>query len=178
MTKSETLEVLEVLRRAYPRFLTINDGRELKATAGIWHDFLSQYPKELCQYAIHRHIGTNKFAPSIGEIMEIIHETLEPEKDEATDAWNALQKAAARASIVTPEEFDALPYEVKRFCGSRNGLIQLGRIESEIFGTVTRGQFTKAYEGMRKSREAIEAMPPNIQKLVEGITRPLLDAPR
>jgi hypothetical protein len=178
MTKSETIEILEVLRRAFPKFLDVNDTRELKATANVWHEFLGPYPKELCLYAVHRYIQGNKFAPAISEILAIVTDALEPERDEAADAWNALQKAASRASAVTAAEFEALPYEVKRFCGSLSGLLELGMINSDTFNTVTRGQFLKVYDSMRRSRETLNAMPEGIKALVGSLAKPIAEPPK
>ena len=169
MTKPETLEVMEVLRRAFPRFLS--DPNEIAPTVDLWHEFVAPYPVEVCRYAAYRYIEHNKFAPSINELLDLVKETLNPVKDTPADAWNVLLKAASRASITTPEEFEALPYEIKRFCGSLNGLREFGRMDIDILNSVTRGQFMKTFDSMQSSRKAIEGMPDDVKRLVADMTK-------
>jgi len=182
MTKSETIEIIEVLRRAYPKFILQLPGEtlelSLKNTVSLWAEMLEPLPRDACVFAVKRLISESKFAPAISEVICRAKEALGSGQDGAVDAWNALSKAASRASVITQGEFEELPYEARKFCGGRSGLRDLGMLETEIFNTVTRGQFMKAYDGLRRRRETLEMMTPEIEKLVRGTGKAAPGTPR
>jgi len=178
MKRSETIEIIEKLRRAYPRFIQTTEidpdiGEVLKKTTDVWHEFLGPLPSEACRFAVMRLISESKYAPSISEVMERVSEIHDVGGGDANDAWNALARAAERASVLTREQFEALPSEARAFCGSLSGLRDLGMVDVEVFNTVTRGQFMKAYDGLRRRRETLEIMPPEVVALVRSVVKPM-----
>ena len=93
MSYSETVEIITMLRKAYPKFIQASpldpDVRALlKSTTDIWHGFLHGYTAEHCRSAVMAHITENKFPPAISEIIERIKQKLDEEKWEYTD-WEA-----------------------------------------------------------------------------------------
>jgi hypothetical protein len=168
MRESETLEILEGFRRVYPKFLP--NVSELPEAVELWHSYLAPYPVTVCRYSASKIIATHKFAPAISELLDVVRETMNPEPETAIDVWNVFLKAARRASITTQEEFEALPYEVKRFCGNLNGLRDLSRVDLDTLNTVTRGQFMRTFESMNNSKKALASMPDDIKALVSGIS--------
>ena len=185
MKYSETIEIIELLRRAFPKFIQTSElDRDivvlLKNKTALWHECLEPYPVEVCRFAVIRLINELKYPPAISEVIDRIKECLNADDGGALEAWNALSHAASNATVTTPKEFESLPYEVQRFCGSLQGLVSLGLMDAEKFASVTRGQFMKVYDGLRRSRETLELMPPELRTLVQGASAPkaILDKPQ
>jgi hypothetical protein len=173
VTKIDALRLMAIFKAAYPAYYRDIPESEHAGIANLWAEMLEPYPAELATFAAKRLIAENKFPPAISDVISRVKEALGAGRDGAAEAWAALHKAAGRASIVTKAEFDALPYEARRFCGGLSGLAELGMIDSAVFNTVTRGQFLKLYEGLRRARETIDAMPPEVLALVREITKPM-----
>jgi len=175
MKQSETVEIIEMLRTAYPKFIQTSDVEPdlkqlLNKTIKLWHECLKSYAVDVCRFAVMRYIAEGRFPPTINDIVTRIQEALEPERDgAAVDAWNLLKKCVARG--VTREQFDALPYEIRRFCGSASALNEMGYMESAVFNSVTRGQFMKVYDGMKRAGETIAMMPPEVRALVQSTVK-------
>lgn len=174
MTYDETLVLMGIMKTAYPDYYKAMRRTEADKTVALWAELLEPFPFEICAFAVKRLIAESPYPPKISDVMQRVKETIQAGEDTAGDAWNALQKAASRASVVTAEEFKALPPEVQRFCGSLSGLLELGMLDSGTFNTVTRGQFLKTYEGMKRSRETVEAMPESVRALVASLVKPVV----
>jgi len=135
----------------YPNFMKTPDpGRRLET----WTRILSKVPKGLAECATTRVLIEHKYnAPNISDIIACIKELTRKEGDDATSAWHILVRAVQRSSIMLPEEYNMLPYEIKRFAGGISGLIALGMIEESVFETVTRANFSKTYESLSRAKE-------------------------
>lgn len=166
MTNDETVVIMGILKTAYPNYYRNMKKAEAEKTIALWTELLSEYPLEICAFAVKRLITESQYVPTISEIVSRIKELQKPEGNGAIDAWNILAKAAA-GSIRTQEQYDTLPYEVKRFCGSLSGLRDLGMLDADIFNSVTRGQFMKVFDGMKRSKETLDLMPPELRELTQ-----------
>ena len=164
MNYDETVAIMGILKTAYPEYYRGMKRAEADKTVALWAELLEPYPAEACAVAVKRLISESPYAPKISDVINRVKELRST--DSAAEAWNVFAKAAARASVVTPEEFKALPVEVQIFCGDLRGLIVFGMTAEETFNTVTRGQFLKAFDGLKRRRETLELMPPGIKSLV------------
>ena len=165
MTKPETGHLMGIIAEEHPKFLETPNP---KMRFDLWCEAFEHVPHEIAEFAVKRMLIESPYTPKLADIAQRIKEIANAGHDDAVDAWAALSKAASRASIVTRDEYDSLPYEVKRFCGGLSGLVDLGNLDADIFNTVTRGQFMKIYENLRRQRETLEIMPPEIKALAQG----------
>ena len=178
MERSEVIDIIEKLRRIYPKFIQTTaldpDAKTLlKNTVDLWHELFGQLPTDVCKFAVTRHIAESRFPPTPHDIITLVREATEFEKGGAIEAWNALAKAAKRATVITPAEYAALPEEVKKFCGGLSGLVDMGNLDEDIFNTVTRGQFMKIYDVVRRRRETLEMLPPGMALLAQNSVKEL-----
>jgi len=163
---------MALIAEEHPKFLeTPNPKKRLE----FWAEAFQYVPYELAEFATRRALIESVYQPKLADIVQRIKEVATPKNDTVTDAWNALSKAAGRASVMTAEEYEKLPYEVKRFCGGRTGLLNLGMLDSEVFHSVTRGQFMRVYDSLKRARETMELMSPHLRQLAEGVIRALPD---
>jgi len=160
---------MAMIAEEHPKFLNTNDPEKRLA---LWASAFRSAPKGLVEFAAYRALAESPFEPKLADIVARVKEMLNAGQDDAVSAWGALARAAERATVVTQEEFEALPYEVRRFCGGLSGLRDMGNLEADIFNTVTRGQFMKAYEGLKRAKETLEIMPPELKALVQAAMPP------
>lgn len=81
MTKKEALQILAILKAAYPSSYNGMTKEEATGTVAVWCMQFADTPAEIVMMAIHKLIATNKFPPSIsevkGKISTIHHEAAE-----------------------------------------------------------------------------------------------------
>jgi hypothetical protein len=76
MTKKEALQILAILKAAYPSSYNGMTKEEATGTVAVWCMQFADTPAEIVMMAIHKLISTNKFPPSIAEVkgkIESIH---------------------------------------------------------------------------------------------------------
>ena len=73
MTREETQKILAVIRAAYPSFYKDNTKNDLVIAVNLWHDMLIDETYQDVAMAVKSIIATNKFAPSIAEVIDRIN---------------------------------------------------------------------------------------------------------
>lgn len=68
MTKKEALQILAILKAAYPSSYNGMTKEEATGTVAVWCMQFANVPAEIVMMAIHKLISTNKFPPSISEV--------------------------------------------------------------------------------------------------------------
>ncbi len=68
MTKKEALQILAILKAAYPSSYNGMTKEEATGTVAVWCMQFADMPAEIVMMAIHKLISTNKFPPSISEV--------------------------------------------------------------------------------------------------------------
>lgn len=95
MTKKEALQILAILKAAYPSSYNGMTKEEATGTVAVWCMQFADLPAEIVMMAIHKLIGTSKFPPSIAEVknkIETIH-------------WEAYEAITySRREFLPPEE--------------------------------------------------------------------------
>ena len=72
MTKKEALQILAILKAAYPASYNGMTKEEATGTVAVWCMQFADIPAEIVMMAIHKLIATNKFPPSISEVKDKI----------------------------------------------------------------------------------------------------------
>lgn len=68
MTKKEALQILAILKAAYPSSYNGMTKEEATGTVAVWCMQFQDIPAPIVMMAIHKLISTNKFPPSISEV--------------------------------------------------------------------------------------------------------------
>lgn len=68
MTKKEALQILAILKAAYPASYNGMTKEEATGTVAVWCMQFEDMPAEIVMMAIHKLIATNKFPPTIAEV--------------------------------------------------------------------------------------------------------------
>ena len=72
MNKKEALQILAILKAAYPSSYNGMTKEEASGTVAVWCMQFADLPAEVVMMAIHKLISTNKFPPSIAEVKDKI----------------------------------------------------------------------------------------------------------
>ena len=72
MTKKEAIQILAILKAAYPNSYNNMTAEEATGTVAVWTMQFSELPADIVMMALHKLIATNRFPPSIAEIKDKI----------------------------------------------------------------------------------------------------------
>lgn len=72
MTREETLQVLAILKAAYPASYNGMTKREAEGTASVWAMQFASVPVAIVMMAVQKCISSNKFPPAISEVKDKI----------------------------------------------------------------------------------------------------------
>lgn len=70
MTKKEALQVLAILKAAYPNSFNGMNQKEAMGTVAIWSTHFANLSADIVLMAVNKAISTSKFPPSIAEVKE------------------------------------------------------------------------------------------------------------
>ena len=74
MTREETIELLAVIKVAYPQQLGKISDIEANAMVGLWADTFRAVPKQVMEIAAKDYIRKNEFFPSIKNMCDVLDE--------------------------------------------------------------------------------------------------------
>ena len=72
MTKKETLQVLAILKAAYPSSYNGMTREEASGTLGVWYMHFSCVPADIVMMAVQKLIGSHKFPPTVAEVKDAL----------------------------------------------------------------------------------------------------------
>lgn len=117
MTKKEALQVLAILKAAYPSSFN-GTKEELTGTVSVWALQFADMPADIVLMAVHKLISTSKYPPAIAEVKKVIEGLY-------WEAYSALSDGL-RYKRLPPEEIQRL----ERICevteGYRAGAFEIG----------------------------------------------------
>ena len=170
MTREETLQVLSVLKAAYPNFYKGMDKRDAASTVSLWHDMFSADDPALVAAAVKTLIATDGrgFPPHIGAVKSKLRMLQNPEEMDETEAWALVQRALKRGIYNSREEFDKLPKMLQRLVGSPNQLRDWAMMEADTVQSVVASNFRRSFRVRVESERELAMMPPDVRALVDG----------
>ena len=152
MTVQETAKVFKVLQGAYPNW------KPSKDTLAAWAALFTDEPLEMVVAGVKAFIAcdTKGFAPSIGQIKDIIHKPI-CEMTES-EAWALVRKAISNGIYGYEEEFKALPVVVQKAVGSPMQIHHWAML-TEGIDTVVVSHFTRNYRLQIERQKARSIIP-------------------
>jgi len=107
-TLNEVINVIGVLKLAYPSFGARLTEDEWAALPRVWHRLLRDIPFDLLDAAAAHYATTSgsAFPPSIAELRDMAFRVANPNRMSAEEAWGEVQKAIRRIGFYRAPEFD------------------------------------------------------------------------
>lgn len=172
MTRDDTLDLLSVLKAAYPNFYKDMTRRDADNVIDLWHEMFKDEPAELVALAVKRHIATDKkgFPPHIGSIKDAIVKIMQPEEMTEAEAWNMVRNAIRSYSWDAKEQFDKLPPVLQRLVGSPNQLMEWGQMDSDTVSSVVASNFQRSYKARAANEREYLALPAEVKQAMAQIS--------
>ena len=167
MTRKEIVTLLSMATANFPS----TQKQDLTATLMLWEKALSDIPYQVAENAVIKVLATSKFFPTIAEIREAATQMTKPRKIDAMEAWGQILLAVRRHGIYEEKKaLDSLSPDiakmVKRFTWRE--------ICTNDNPDTLRAQFRMAWEVESKRENEYASLPPQIMKMIEGVTEGMM----
>lgn len=169
MTKEQTQMIVGLIARAYPKHYANMTAQEKWEVVALYYDYFKDAPFELMQKIIKEYVGSNKFPPSIADLVERVEKVVGAEEEYTVESCIAESLRALRGDI----RFENLSEPSKIYWGSQKDIDIMGYSETAEH-TVVRGQMMKRLPSIiqnlkvRKSTEAVRIEMGDIKELPIG----------
>jgi hypothetical protein len=169
MTREETIKLLMVIQSAYPNF----KPPDKTVAVDTWHTMLRDMDYNVVQMGLRAYItsDTSGFAPSIGQLINTIYLTQNPQELNEMEAWSLVSKALRNGYYGAVEEFDNLPPLVQKAVGTPDNLRNWSQTDMESVENVIQSNFMRSYRAVVKREEEIKKMPADVRTLIENVNK-------
>lgn len=171
MTRDDTIDLLSILKAAYPNFYRDMTRKDADHVISLWSEMFKDEPVELVGIAVKRHIATDTkgFPPHIGAIKDAIGKIQQPEEMTEIEAWNMVRKAIRIHSWDAKEQFDKLPTVLQRLVGSPNQLMEWGQMDADVVASVVASNFQRSYKARAAHEREFLALPSEVKEAMTQI---------
>ena len=174
MTKNEVVKLLMTIQTFYPNYQVENK----EFTINAWYSIIGDCDYKPMEKALRAYITTDTsgFAPSIGQLINKLHEVQSPQELNEMEAWLLVSKALRNGTYGAVEEFNKLPPLVQKAVGSPDNLRNWAQTDSESIENVVQSNFMRTYRTVVNRAKEYRKMPKDIQALIESTNRSLYSA--
>lgn len=167
MDKQETLQILSILRVAYPAQYKNKSAGDNNDLALLWSDMFPEEPFEQVSAALKALIATDEkgFPPSIGAVKGMIADMRSEPALTGTEAWRIVRSAMTNCN--TREEFLELPPVIRRAVGGMSQLRQWGMSDQKELPRIM-DVFLRDYKTALEQQRTNALIPKDILAVMRG----------
>lgn len=168
MELKQALQVLAVLKAAYPQhYRGLSDG-DIRAMATLWASMFEEPFADVMQ-AVKAHIVTDArgFCPTIGAVKEQLARMRESRRGGALtehEAWELVRQALKNGYYGAQQEFAKLPPVVQKILGGPSQLRDWALLPDEQVGTVIASNFMRSYRARAAWESDVEKLPASVRR--------------
>lgn len=176
MERNEVLQIMAVLRGAYPQFYRDLTRKEAEDTVNLWHAMFADDDAVLVGAAVKAIIvsDTREFPPNIGIVKEKMREMTQPKELTEAEAWALVSKAVRNSIWDSKEEFDKLPPDIQKLVGSPSQLREWAMMDSGALHSVVASNFQRSYKVIQKRNREEQKLPGDIRRMIGGMAERML----
>lgn len=153
MTKTEIAALLALNKVHFPYAYKDMTKEEKNILLESWTSLLEGYDNEFIKLAFCEALKVCKVPVTTADIFEQIRKAEETRQQSPEKLWSIFMGALSRASGMSKEEYNRLPFEIKEFCGSQNQFWEYGQLDTtELVGYV-KPQFIKRVPHFREVKK-------------------------
>lgn len=169
MTRKETVKIIRIMCDCYPNY----KPSDLSETVDVWNMMLKDCVYEQVSVALKAYIrsDTSGFAPSVGQLINKLHEVQSPQELNEMEAWFLVSRALRNGYYGAVEEFNKLPPLVQKAVGSPDNLRNWALTDSKSIENVVQSNFMRTYRVVVNRAKEYQKMPKDIQALIENVNR-------
>ena len=178
MERKDVLQIMAVLRGAYPQFYRDVSRAEAEDTVNLWSDMFSGDDVALVAAAVKSVIESDEkgFPPTIGQVKAKMRLLTGKAETTEQEAWNTVAAAIKNGLYGSEEEFAKFPKEIKRIVGSPAALREWARMDSATVHSVVASNFQRSYRALAAKAAEVAKLPPDVRKMLEAKQRDALPA--
>ena len=145
MKKDDVKKLLMTMEVTFPNFKI--EPEQLGFTLNAWYEALKDFSSEEIAIAYKTYLNTvsSPFAPSVSQLIGLVHKPHELAVLGGSEAWALVSKAIRKGAYNSKEEFAKLPENVQKAVGSATQLHDWAVDENFNEGVVM-SQFLKSYQ--------------------------------
>lgn len=168
MERSDVLQIMAILRGAYPQFYRDVSRREAEDTVNLWHDMFRHDDPKLVGAAVKSLIAGDEkgYPPSIGQVRSKMRLLTSQNELSEGEAWQLVARAISNGIYGSKKEFEALPQTIQRIVGSPNALREWAMMDSDVVHSVVASNFQRSYRVVSEREREIKALPQDVRELV------------
>lgn len=165
MNKTEAMKLLAVIKVSFPNF----HPDDIEMAADVWADVLSDFSYQQLGMALKSYIRTNTsgFAPSPGQLIELISAVKHSNDETETEAWMRVAIALRNGMYGSEQEFAKLPPMVQKAVGNSQQL-RIWALDENFNEEVAKAQFLRVYRAETQRAKDYEKLPKDIQQIIDN----------
>ena len=171
MAEEVTIQkIMTILQSEYPQSFSNMDARMMTLKMEIWEREFSADNPNLVYAAIRTYMRTpERFAPSIGQVREIMNSLTAGEELPEQTAWAMVSAACRNGLYGYNAEFEKLPPDVQAAVGAPEQLKAWAMMDSDTVESVVASNFMRNFKANKARDKARAALPPEMQNIVAGM---------
>lgn len=196
VTIKDINQYITMIRINFENAYKAHTDEEREMLLASWYAILKEYPKEICDKAVIQAIKYAKFAPRIGDIVDQIEKMQVAFEKTEGELWAELSSilrdvdecvyrfrftAIAKngltqgenARLKLKEIYNNLSPELKEYCGSERGLIEISKLDKEQL-SYEKGRFIRVMPQLKARAKTRAQMGDNLTMLIQGMSNRLL----
>ena len=164
-------QILTLLQSEYPQSFSSMDARTMALKVELWEREFSADNPNLVYAAIRTYMRTpERFAPSIGQVREIMNSLTAGEELPEQKAWAMVSAACQNGLYGYKAEFEKLPPDVQAAVGAPEQLKAWAMMDADTVESVVASNFMRNFKANKARDKARAALPPEMKNLIDGIS--------
>lgn len=169
MKREETVQIIRIICDCFVNFKPNN----LSETVDVWNMMLWEYTYQQISVALKSYIlsDTSGFAPTIGQLVDMVHSVSKPQELNEMEAWSLVSMAIRNSGYRYTEEFLKLPAIIQSAIGTPEQL-HIWATDEEYNETVVMSNFQRSYRLVLMQKDESAKLPTEAQNLLSNNENP------
>ncbi len=165
MTLEDTKKIMILIQSLYTNF---KPEAPMELVTKSWNIVLADYEYTQVERAViaFARNNTSAYAPSTGQIVDLIHKHENPDELNETEAWDVVLHALSNSGYHADEEFYKLPSLIQKTIGKPSVLHEWAITDINTVNTIIASNFRNNYKTMLIKEHEFSKLPDNIKGLI------------
>lgn len=166
MNKPEMRKIIASMMAIYPTY----NVRDIDLTVGMWLEVMGEYSYVEVSLALQSYMrsSTSGFAPTPGQLIELIHTTTRPDEPNEMEAWSMVSNAIRNSGYNYAEEYSKLPLLIRKAVGTPEQL-RAWALDEKFNEEVASSNFMRCYRAEAKRAHERSKMSPEVQRMIAEV---------
>ena len=163
MDKKQTIQMMGLIRASYTKYYAVASEQEIDDIVMLWFTMLKEHDFLLVGQAVKAVIATNKFPPTVAEVIEKINDLKFGESMSELQAWAYISKAIRNSTYHAQEEWEKLPEQLRTIV-TPYLLKSWAGMDGEDAETVLQSNFMRIFRAKTERQKQYTALPQSVKE--------------